>query len=534
MRNLEQPGRSVVQSRNGMAATSHPLSTITAIRVLMDGGNAMDAAIAACAVQCVVEPQSTGIGGDNFCMYAPGGLSSNIVAYNGSGRAPAKATAAWYKDQGITEIEQHTPHAVTIPGVIDAWTQLLADHGSKSLGDIFQYAIGYARDGYPIHQRIHHDWSLVEETLRDEPTAAELYLVDGKTPAVGSVHRQLKLAASLEHIAEHGRDGFYQGKIAEDIVSYLQGLGGLHTLEDFAHAKGNYITPIRTDYHGYDIVECSPNGQGIVALAMINILKGLDLGSHAPLSAERLHLEIEAARLAYGDRDAVLADPDQSDIPVAQWLSKEHAAANRARIDAGKAMAPAPASGLPAHHDTVYITVVDKDRNACSFINTLFNSFGSGKVAPQSGITLHNRGQGFVIEEGHPNCIAPNKRPLHTIIPGMAVKDDKVALSFGVMGGHYQACGHAHVLSNILEYGMDVQEAIDFPRVFPVVDSADGEVEVETSVPQDVQDKLTAMGHTIVHPNRPIGGSQAIQIDWENGTLSGGSDPRKDGCAIGY
>ena len=534
MRNLEQPGRSTVQARNGMAATSHPLSTMTAIRVLMDGGNALDAAIAAVAVQCVVEPQSTGIGGDCFCMYAPGGRESDIVAYNGSGRAPGKATIGWYQDQGITEIERQTPHAVTIPGAIDAWTQLLADHGTRSLGDLLQPAIGYARDGYPIHQRVHHDWSLAEEILQQEPTAAELYLVDGKAPPVGSLQRQEKLAASLETIAERGRDGFYKGAIAEDIVTYLQGRGGLHTMDDFDNAKGTYITPIRTEFHGHDIVECPPNGQGIVALAMLDILKGMDQGSHDPLSAERLHLEIEAARLAYRDRDAVLADPEQSEIPVGDWLNEEHAAANRALIDPAKAMYPPPASSLPPHHDTVYITVVDKDRNACSFINTLFNSFGSGQVAPQSGITLHNRGMGFVLEEGHPNCIAPNKRPLHTIIPAMAVKDGRVALSFGVMGGQYQACGHAHVLSNIFEYGMDIQEAIDFPRVFPEIDDEDGEVSVESSVPEDVQEKLKALGHKTTHPNRPIGGAQAIAIDWDEGTLKGGSDPRKDGCAIGY
>jgi gamma-glutamyltranspeptidase/glutathione hydrolase len=532
MRNLELPGRSPARSLNGMAATSHALATITAVNVLQDGGNAMDAAVAACAVQCVVEPQSTGIGGDCFAIYAPGGAEDGIVAFNGSGRAPAGADPDWYVENGIGKIDQHTPHAVTVPGAIDAWQTLIEDHGTKDLGELLQPAIRFARDGYPVTSRVSSDWASSMATLSHDPATRDVFLFDGKTLPEGKVHRQEKLAATMEKIGKHGRDAFYTGAVADDLVSKLQSLGGHHTAADFKATKGDYVTPVTTDYRGRTVYECPPNGQGIVALEILNILSGYELESMDPLSVERLHLLIEAARLAYGDRDSVVADPDRAQVPTDWMLSEEHAAELRGAIVADRAMAKVPESILPVHHDTVYICVVDKDRNAVSFINSLFSGFGSGIMGPESGVMLQNRGCGFVVEPGHPNCIAPNKRPMHTIIPGMVAKDGRAAMPFGVMGGHYQAVGHAHVLSNMYDFGMDVQEAIDFPRLLS--DPTSGEVDVETGVPESVRDGLRALGHTLGKPGKPIGGGQAIQIDWDEGTLAGGSEPRKDGCAIGY
>lgn len=514
-----------------MAATSHCLATLTALEVLRDGGNAMDAAVAACAVQSVVEPESTGIGGDCFVLYAPKG-SADIIAFNGSGRAPKAATAGWYAAEGISKIERYTAHAVTVPGAIDAWSQLLSDHGTRSLGELLQPAIRFAREGFVVTERVFYDWNSEIETLSHDPATAAIYLPGGKAPALGSVQRQPLLAASLERIATEGRDAFYHGAIAEDLVSHLRELGGLHTLDDFAAAKGEYVTPIRTRYKGYDIYECPPNGQGVIALLMLNILAGFDLAALEPMSAERLHLEIEAARLAYAARDAYVADPAQAEVPLEQLLSLDYACELRAKIDLRRASsAPAPAP-LAAHADTVYISVVDRDRNAVSFINSLFSTFGSGISGPKSGILLQNRGMGFSLDPQHPNCIAPGKRPLHTIIPAMMVKDGRAVMPFGVMGGAYQACGHARFVTNLLDFGLDVQQSMDLARVFPP--PGETVVEAESGVPESVLAQLGELGHRFKAPAKPIGGAQAIQIDWEAGTLAGGSDPRKDGCALGY
>jgi gamma-glutamyltranspeptidase/glutathione hydrolase len=531
MRNLDLPGRSVARSLNGMAATSHSLATLTALDVLRDGGNAMDAAVAACAVQGVVEPASTGIGGDCFALYAPRG-SAEIVAFNGSGRAPQAATAQWYADQGITEIDRHTPHAVTVPGAIDAWAQLLRDHGTRSLGDLLQPAIRFARDGYAVTERVFRDWQSEVETLSHDPATAAIYLPGGKPPELGSIQRQPLLAATMELIAREGRDAFYKGAVAADLVAHLRALGGLHSLEDFAAAGGQYVDPISSSYKGHEIYECPPNGQGIIALLLLNILESFDLPSLEAMSAERLHLEIEATRLAYHERNAHLADPDQAEVPVERLLSKDFAAELARRIDPKRAsVAPAPVP-VAAHADTVYISVVDKDRNAVSFINSLFSSFGSGITGPKSGVVLQNRGDAFSVDPGHPNCIAPGKRPMHTIIPGMMVQDGKAVMPFGIMGGHYQACGHARFITNLVDFGLDVQQSMDLARSFPA--PGDEEVQAESGVPAEVLAGLEAMGHRFMAPPKPLGGSQAIRIDWEAGTLAGGSDPRKDGCALGY
>jgi gamma-glutamyltranspeptidase/glutathione hydrolase len=531
MRNLELPGRSVARSLNGMAATSHSLATLTAINVLQDGGNAMDAAIAACAVQGVVEPESTGIGGDCFVLYAPKG-SDQVVAFNGSGRAPQAATAKWYADQGIDEIERYTPHAVTVPGSVDAWSQLLRDHGTRSLGDLLQPAIRFARDGYAITERVFCDWDSEIETLSHDPATSGIFLPGGQPPPLGGVHSQPLLAASLELIARDGRDAFYKGAIAEDLVAHLRELGGLHSLDDFAVAAGEYVDPIKTAYKGHDIYECPPNGQGIIALLLLNILSGYDLPAMGAMSAERLHLEIEATRLAYRERDAHVADPAQAEVPVAEMLSADYAARLRKEINLDRATVPVAPAPIATHADTVYISVVDKDRNAVSFINSTFSSFGSGITGPKSGVVLQNRGEAFSVDPEHPNCIAPGKRPMHTIIPGMAVKDGRAVMPFGIMGGSYQACGHARFLTNLIDYGLDVQQSMDLGRLFPPPGKV--EVDAESGIPREVLAELEAKGHSFSPPTKPIGGSQAIQIDWNAGTLAGGSDPRKDGCALGY
>ena len=531
MRNLEAPGRSPVRSPYGMVASSHPLASQAGIDILKQGGNALDAAIAVCAVQCVVEPQSTGIGGDCFCLLAPQG-SADLVAYNGSGQTPAAASFDWYEKNNITDIERQSPHSVTVPGAINAWHQLNEDHGTLSLAEVLAPAISYARDGYPIHSRVGADIFKQMELLQNDTNAASVFLIDGKTPLEGSMHRQPALAKTLQAIAEHGRDAFYQGAIAEDIVGYLQTLGGLHTLEDFASVSGEYVEPISTRYRDYEIYQVPPNGQGVIALQLLNIVSEFDYQKGDVLNARQMHLEIEAGRMAYQDRNLYVADQRHAQVPIDWLLSAEHAAEIRAAIDPNKALTELPAFNSPLQKSTVTIAVVDKDRNACSFINSLFHGFGSVQMAPHSGVMLHNRGQSFNLQKGHANCIGPGKRPMHTIIPGMVTKGDRVVMPYGVMGGHYQSYGHMQFLTRMIDCGMDIQEAQDLPRIFPIPD--EHAVEYESTLPEHIVRELSSMGHAMVPAENPIGGSQAIWIDWDEGVLSGGSDPRKDGCAIGY
>ncbi|WP_348720965.1 gamma-glutamyltransferase [uncultured Candidatus Puniceispirillum sp.] len=531
MRNLQAPGRSPVIAPNGMASTSHSLATEAAVAMLRSGGNAMDAALTACAVQAVIEPGSTGIGGDCFCLYAPAG-STNIVAFNGSGRAPLKNNLSWFQEQGITKITQTMPHAVTIPGAVDAWFQLNRDHGQKSLADILQPAINYARDGYPVGQRIAFDFAAAYDVIKSDPDTAALFLNNGEPYKIGQRHHQPALAKTLETIAAHGRDGFYKGAVADDILGKLNSLGGLHTQADFDTAIGDYVTPIKTRYRDYDIWECPPNGQGVFALLLLNIMAQIPTFGDNPLTPKRIHHEIEAGRLVYRDRSLYLGDPAFGSIPVEELLSSEYADTLRAAINPDIATAPLPDLSLPPHKSTVYISVVDKDRNVCSLINTVFHGFGSGILAPKSGVLLQNRGMGFVLDPTHPNCIAPGKRPLHTIIPGMATYNGKAVMPFGVMGGDYQAFGHMQFLTRLLDYGMDVQQAQDIPRFF--ANPHENFVEVENTIASDTREALIKMGHNIVEAKTPIGGSQAIWIDEKEDMLHGGSDPRKDGCAIGY
>ena len=532
MRDFHLPGRSPVYSTHGMAATAMPAATLTALDVLRAGGNAMDAAIAAVAVLGVIEPQSTGIGGDCFCLYAPGG-TDKVVALNGSGRAPAAATIDWFEQRGISELENTSPHTVTIPGAVSAWETLLARHGTKSLGELLQPAIRFAEEGWPVHARVAFDWKLLEAKLRT--TGAEAFLPSGAAPRAGDLFVQRNLAQTLRTIAERGSRGFYEGEVAADMVATLRAHGGLQTEQDFAEGRtvAEFVTPIRTTYRGHEVWQCPPNGSGLMVLMLLGILEGFDPCPGGPLDPLRLHRHLEAARLVYRDRDAFLADPLHAEIPIARLTSPDYLAGLRALIHDAAAMPHMPAPGealLPAHKDTTYLSVVDRDGNACSFINSLFQGFGSGILAPNTGIMLQNRGFGFRIQRGHPNCIAPGKRPMHTIIPGMVTKAGRALMPYGVMGGHFQPMGQTWFLSNMLDYGLDIQQALDLPRVFPT----GGKVEVERGVPAPVVSKLAAMGHKITNVERPHGGGQAIWTDPVTRIHVAGSEPRKDGMALGY
>lgn len=527
MRDFQQPGRSPAYGTQAMAATSHPLATLTATTVLQSGGNAVDAAIASAAVLSVVEPQSTGIGGDCFGLYAPAG-GPEVIALNGSGTAPAAAQLDWYRRQGMTQIPWHSPHAVTMPGAIDAWWRLHQDYGRQDFGALLQPAIRYAAEGYPVYPRVAYDWAVFADKLRRDETAARLFLPQGRAPRAGEVHRQPTLAKTLQIIAEQGRDGFYTGPVAADIVTYLQRLGGLHTLDAFAATRSEYVTPIKTDYRGYEVYECPPNGQGLTVLLMLNMLSGFPLAEWAPLSVERLHLEVEALRLAYQVRDRYLADPALAPVPVDTLLSADYAATLSAQIRRDRALPPQSAANFPRHGDTVYLCVVDADRNVVSLINSTFHAFGSGLVSPNTGVVLQNRGSGFSLEPGHPNAIAPGKRPLHTIIPALLMQHGRAIMPFGVVGADYQPIGQVHLLTNLLDYGMDVQAALDCPRIFYENQCC----QVERGIPEAVVTGLAALGHRVEPALHPHGGGQAIWIDWESGVLIGGSDPRKDGCAL--
>ena len=531
MRDFHLPGRSQVYATRAMAATSMPAATLTALDILRAGGNALDAAVAAAAVLCVIEPQSTGIGGDCFCLYAPAG-AGKVIALNGSGRAPAAASIDWYESQSITEIENTSAHSVTVPGAIDAWATLLAAHGRKGLDALLQPAIRFAEEGWPVADKVAWDWARLEGKLRRNDAA--LFLPGGVAPRPGTVFRQPALAETLRAIARRGPEAFYEGTVAADMVAALRARGGLHTEEDFAAGLGgaNFVDPITLAWRGFDAYQCPPNGVGVAALMILGILDGLPTPPEGPLSALRLHRHIEAARLAYRDRNAFVADPSQVAVPVRHLLDPAYHAQLRALIDDDAALRDLPTAGeavLPRHRDTVYLCVVDQDGNACSFINSLFEGFGSGILAAGSGVMLQNRGFGFRIERDHPNCIAPRKRPLHTIIPAMAYRGDDI-LSFGVMGGEYQPMGHVYVLTNWLDFGLDLQEAIDAPRFMP----GGGVVALERPIPQEVLKALQQRGHVVGRTELALGGAQAIYVDAKNGVLSAGSDTRKDGCALGY
>lgn len=524
MRDFHLPGRSPVLATSGMCATSHPLAAQTAIETLKAGGNAMDAAVAGAILLGICEPQMTGIGGDCFVLWStPDG---GVKALNGSGRAPAKANAQELRESGHDTMPLHSPHSVTVPGAVDAFCHLAETVGTLGIDRVLAPAIHYADAGVPVAARVAFDWAKDAAVLQG--AARDHYLVAGAVPAQGAIYAHPAQADVLRRIAKDGRDGFYTGEVAEDMVQSLNALGGHHTMDDFAAVACNDTSPIRGDYKDLTLVEHPPNGQGATANLMLNILSHFDIAGMDPWGADRAHIEAEACKLAYDARNRFLADADYT-TRLDHMLSPDTAAALAKLIDPKRAMANATTVSEAVHKDTIYITVVDRDGMAVSLIYSIFHGFGSGLASEKFGILFQNRGAGFSLESGHPNELGGGKRPMHTIIPGMLERDGKVIMPFGVMGGAYQSNGHARFVSNLEDFGMDPQAAIDAPRAF----SDAGDMKVERGYSDAVRADLADRGHAVSIPDIAIGGAQAILIR-DDGVLEGASDARKDGCALGY
>ena len=523
--------RSPILARHGMVATSQPLAAMAGLRVLMDGGSAGDAAVTTAAMLNVVEPMSTGIGGDCFALIYDAS-NGRVSALNGSGRAPAAFALEVAQRLGLLEVPFTGALPVTVPGTVSGWAALLERFGTMSLGECLGPAIAAAEEGFPVTPRISAAWRDAEDKIAEEPEAARVYL---PAPQPGQLHRAPDLARTLRSIAEGGSEAFYRGPLARKIAEHVQSKGGYLTIDDLAAHTSSWSDPIFTTYRGVEVLEHPPNGQGLAALLALNTLEAYDLGSMDLFDPTRWHLEIEAVRLAMVDAGRYVADPESTDVPVSVLLAKEYAACRRTVIDP-KTAVPLTAPGQPEHRDTVYLTVVDGQRNAVSFINSLYHSFGSGLVVPGTGICLQNRGACFTLEEGHPNALGGGKRPYHTIIPAMALRDGALWLSFGVMGGFMQPQGHVQVLSNMVDYCMDAQTALDAPR-FRVDERGGPEVSLEQGVPTETCEALERMGHNLrIEPalGSGFGGGQIIAVDADTGVLEGGSDPRKDGCAVGF
>ena len=532
--------RSAVMARHGMAATSQPLATAVAIRVLQDGGNAVDAAIAANAVLSVVEPMSCGPGGDLFAIVWDA-EARKLHGLNASGRAPHAATLVSFRSKGLDLIPTHGPLSWSVPGCVDGWDQLRTRFGTKSWAELLAPGIAYAEEGFPVTEIIADDWRDAAPLLARIPTSAACFLPGGRPPEAGAIFRNPGLARSMRLIARDGRDAFYCGPLADAMVAYSRQVGGLFERRDFEDHTSTWVEPVSTNYRGHDVWELPPNGQGIATLQMLNLLEPYDLKRMGPRSAEALHLMIEAKKLAYEDRAKYYADPEFSKVPIAALISKAYAAGRARLIDPDHA-SERPRPGEPGEADTIYLTVVDKDFNVVSLIQSVFSGFGSYHVPDDLGFPLQNRGCLFALDPSHANRLEPHKRPFHTIIPGFVTRDGNPWLSFGLMGGDMQAQGHAQVLCNLIDFGMDVQEAGDAPR-FRHIGSSEptgqrardgGTVALESGIGFEVRRALEAMGHRLVTIRGGFGGYQAIRIDVERGVLIGGSDPRKDGGAMGY
>ena len=534
--------RSVVMARNGAIATSQPLATAAGLKVLQSGGNAIDAAVTAAAVLSVVEPTMNGIGGDLFAMLYDAKTQS-IHGLNASGRAPGAATLDEFRKRHLDRIPLRGPLSVSVPGVVVGWNELLTKDGTITLAQALEPAIRYARDGYAVSEIVSWQWREVADLLASDPNSAAVLLPSGKPPAAGEVFKNPALASSLEQIAKGGRDAFYRGPIGKAIADDLQKRGGLLTAQDLAANHPDWVEPLSTTYRGYKVLELPPNTQGIATLEMLNILEGYDLKPLGHNSAAYLHLLVEAKRIAFADRDAWIGDPSTTPpAAIAKMLSKDYAASRRREISsdrtAGKYTAltldtrstPGPGEHPQAMGDTVYLTAADGQGNVISLIQSLYETFGSGIVAGNTGVVLQNRGSLFSLEAGHPNQLAPGKRPFHTLIPAMVLKDDRPWFSFGVMGGDMQAQGHVQVLLNLIDFGMNVQEAGEVARFRH---TADG-LALESAVPADARFGLSTRGHKLINQIGVFGGFQGILIDPATHVLMAGSDPRKDGMAAGW
>jgi gamma-glutamyltranspeptidase/glutathione hydrolase len=528
-----RPARSPHSSRSeviapyGMVAASHPLAAQVGIDILKAGGNAIDAAVAVNAVLGLVEPHMNGVGGDLFAIVWDA-ETERLYGLNATGRSPYELNRQVFERQGLERVPGTGPLTWTVPGAVDGWDQLLERFGTKTFAEVLAPAIAYARDGFPVSEIIQGQWAGSERSLAEWPTSAATYLPNGRPPRVGEVFKNPGLARTYETIAQGGRDAFYRGEIARKIVAFSESNGGYFTMPDFEDHSSAWVDPVTTSYRGYDVWEIPPNSSGIVALMMLNILEGYDIGALGHNSAEAIHLLTEAKKLAFADRDRYVADADANPLPVSELISKAYADRRRALIDRSRASQTVGA-GDPT--ETVYLTVVDKDRNAISLIESIFGGFGSKVVPADLGFALQNRGTGFSLEPGHLNSLEPHKRSLHTNMPGFVTKDGQPWLSFGVMGGDMQPQGHTQVLSNIIDFGMNLQEAGDAARVR----HGGGSVLVEPGVTDAVITALERMGHRVRRTGGgSMGGYQAIMIHPDTGMLHAGTDPRKDGAAIGY
>jgi gamma-glutamyltranspeptidase / glutathione hydrolase len=519
-------GRSTVYGTKGAVACEHPSAALAGIRALDAGGNAADACVAMAACMAVLSPMQTGMGGDAFLLFYEAETGS-VLGANGSGRAPGAATIEKLQDRGVGEMPGRGGLTVTVPGAVRLWEDATNSVGNLPFARLLEPAWEFAEEGHPVAEVVARYWKESEEVLRRDEAAARTFLPGGRAPAAGELFYQANLATTISAVAEGGADAFYNGEIARSIARSAQEAGGYLSEEDLAAHESTWIEPISTEYRGVRVYEIPPPGQGVAALEMLNILEGFDLDSLDPVSAERIHLEVEAKKLAFEDLREKIGDPEFSEIPTRELVSKDYAARLRERISPTRAAASA-ISDLGS--DTTYLCAVDAEGNGCSFINSLYDRFGSGIVAGSTGVCLHNRGRFFRLISDHPNALVPGKRPLHTIIPGLATREGVLWATFGVMGAMMQPQGHAQLLINLLDHGMSPQEAVDHPRHR----HEDGTLFVEGRIPESEVQKLRSMGHRVeVGPDYivPTGGAQLIRV-LEDGVRACGSDPRKDGCAL--
>ena len=516
-------------AKNGMVASSQPLATLAGVQMLMNGGNAIDAAIATAAVLGVVEASSIGIGGDLFCLFYSV-KEKKIKALDASGRSPRAMSLDFCRKSGFKEMPQRGIHSVTVPGAVDGWVTLLSGYGTKTLHEVLQAAIRHAEEGFPVAELTAESWRESESRLKTDEGGSINYLIDGRTPRANEIFKNPRMAKTLRRIADEGADVFYKGEIAAKIVRCSERLGGLFTLRDFADHRSEWVEPITLNYRGFHIYEMPPATQGFVALEMLEILEGFDLKSIGAQSAEALHLMIETKKLAFADRDRYLADRDFMRVPVNELLSSKRAEKMRAQIQRDRAASEY--LNVATGTDTEYVAAADSEGNLVSFIQSNFMGFGSGIVEPETAIILQNRGHLFSLDEKHANCVGPHKRCVHTLAPGMIFRDNKAYAALGLKGGHVQPQVQVQIISDLVDFGMTPQQALAAPR-FNHIEGV--KVGLEPDFGQAVRDELTRRGHQVVGGNpESFGGAHAILIDPESGVLVGGSDPRKGGCALGF
>jgi gamma-glutamyltranspeptidase / glutathione hydrolase len=536
-------GRSVTLATHGMVAASHPLAAQIGLDALKSGGNAIDAALATNAALGLMEPMSCGVGGDLYALVWDA-KTRKLYGLNASGRAPHKATREFFKDKGYEYIPEYGPLSWSVPGCVDGWAELNKRFGSRPLAQLLEPTIRYAEEGTPVPEVIAGYWAKAEERLHTDPGSAAIYLPRGRAPRAGEVFKNPALARTLRLIAAGGRDAYYRGPIAEQIVALSDKVGGLFTLKDFAEHTSTWVEPVATTYRGYEVWEIPPPGQGIATLQMLNLLEGYDVAKLGAGSADWWHLFLEAKKLAFADRARFYADPAFTQVPVTELIAKPYAAERRKRIDPHKALTDVePGDPKLGRADTIYLCAVDKDRNCCSLIQSNYLGFGSHVAAAELGFGIQNRGCLFALDPKHANALEPHKRPFHTIIPGFVTQGGRPRFVFGVMGGDMQPQGQVEVLCNLIDFKMDVQQAGEAARLEHVghatptgkpAAAGGGTVQAEPGIPEAVVEELRRRGHDVRRVPVNGGGYQGIWIDADTGVLFGGSEARKDGCAVGY